>query len=286
MSEVNDSFQFNHDRIQEASYNVLGGQDRRCNHVTYGKYLAKVAMETNDNDMLFVGVGQINRGGSSVVSDAQECIGLAQHNLAAGKKAMAMSEFTSAHSFFQSGIAFLPDHHWIHHYTLSLELYNLACKSAAAAGNIQTIHYLDEQVMANACSFEDTLEIQFIKVSMLAFSSKVTHAVELILKIISKLGEDIPNNPSQEYYMQEMQQTQAMVDGMSEEELLNYKMMSDPIKLHAMKFLGRLQIIAWMVSSPIHHLVILRMVSITVRYGKSLDSRFGCKKSLNSHLDI
>eukprot|EP00956_Cyclotella_meneghiniana_P036750 scaffold130081_cov74-Cyclotella_meneghiniana.AAC.8 len=51
----NDSFRFCHDRIQEASLNLIGEHDRRCNHLAYGKCLANRALDTHNDDMLFTG---------------------------------------------------------------------------------------------------------------------------------------------------------------------------------------------------------------------------------------
>lgn len=91
---------FAHDRIQEASYNLIGERHRRCNHLTYGRCLVKVALECGDDDMLFIAVNQCNLG-ASTISDGEECFTIANHNLKAGKKAMSMAEFTSAFGFFE-----------------------------------------------------------------------------------------------------------------------------------------------------------------------------------------
>eukprot|EP00956_Cyclotella_meneghiniana_P045372 scaffold364962_cov106-Cyclotella_meneghiniana.AAC.1 len=56
----NDSFHFCHDRIQEASLSLVGEIDRRHHHLAYGKCLVKKAIETNNNDMFFTAVDQIN----------------------------------------------------------------------------------------------------------------------------------------------------------------------------------------------------------------------------------
>jgi predicted ATPase len=268
VSELNGWFNFNHDRIQEASYNMIGDRDRRCNHLIYGKCLVKLALQSCDDDMLFVAVGQINMGGKSV-AQAQECFLMAQHNLTAGKKAMGMSEFMSAYSFFEHGIDFLPEHHWRRDYPLCLDIYTLACKSAFAVGKMQALRILSEHVLTNARSFKDTLEVQLTKLSMLAHSSQASEALNMGLAIVSNLGEDIPK-PSKEALDVQVQQTQALIRGLSEDQLIRHRLMTDLNKLYVMKFLARLQIISYLVNSPIHPFVILKVRFV-------LDHLFRCE---------
>eukprot|EP00956_Cyclotella_meneghiniana_P001108 scaffold1292_cov71-Cyclotella_meneghiniana.AAC.8 len=163
------SFKFCHDHIQEASLNLIEEQYRRINHLAYGKCLVQKASEINDVDLLFTAVHQINFGGPSAVTEHRDYFDMANHNLAAGKQAMRMAEFTSALSFFKHGISFLGDGHWQDHYAFSLELYELACKSSVAS---------------------HTLETELIIMGVMAYSNAAA-AVNHGLSILSNLGEEI-----------------------------------------------------------------------------------------------
>jgi predicted ATPase len=88
-------FRFCHDMIQEASFNMIGGQARQGNHLMYGRCLVRHAAEIGDDDMLFTAVNQINLAGRAAISDADECYTMAAYyNLIAGKRAMASSAFS------------------------------------------------------------------------------------------------------------------------------------------------------------------------------------------------
>ena len=198
VSISNGSFHFSHDRIQEASLNLIEERERGSNHFMYGKCLIEKALQNNDDNMLFTAIGQINRGGPSAISDKREYLIMANHNMSAGKRAIVLSEFGSAYSFFKSGILFLPEGHWNDHYSFSLELFNLAYKSASASGqSLQDMDILLDRVLKNARSFEDTIEIQLMHITVLSYSSKNAEALQHGLLIVSKLGEEIPN-PSEE----------------------------------------------------------------------------------------
>jgi predicted ATPase len=150
---------------------------------------------------------QINHAGPSVAADREECIVMAESNLTAGRRSMAVSDFATAHSLLQHGIGFLCYHenNWGDYYTLKLSLYDLASKCALATANIQDLTVLSSQIMANARCFDDTINISFIQMSLLAHSSKMAEALDLALAVLSKLGEDLPMNHSQDVLKKEVQ---------------------------------------------------------------------------------
>jgi hypothetical protein len=264
------SYQFSHDSIQEASYNMIGNPVRQNNHLMFGRCLVQQSFDDNDNDMLFVAVNQINLAGPSADLGVHEYIAMSNHNLAAGKKAMTMSAFSAAHLFFSNGISFLiGKHYWRDHYSLSLELFELAGKSALAVGNYEGSHTLMDELIENARSFEDTLNAHFTKVSALALALNAPKAIEYGLEIISKLGEGIPKTTTPEMKHQYVQHTLSMISDVSEADILNYPMMTDPKKLMTMNLLARLQGDAFIVDPVVHDFMILKMVQLTQSYGLS-----------------
>ncbi|KAL7480275.1 hypothetical protein ACHAW6_005968 [Cyclotella cf. meneghiniana] len=275
VSELQGSFNFCHDRIQEASYAMIEKQDCCRDHLRFGLCLVKLSLDTGDNEMLFTAVNQINFAGPAAVSGGKECATMAKYNLLAGNVALGMSDFSSAFSFFSFGIDFLPYGHWSTHYELSLELFELGSKSALAIGNIQRLQILSGEVMENARCFEDKLNTHFIIISSLSYASKISEALEKGHVILSRLGEDIPINPSQNALDEEIQLTQSLIRGVSESDMFNYRLMTDKNKLEAMKFLAQLESITVMIKPSLHPFVTLKMVQLTMLYGLSPVSPIG-----------
>ena len=162
VNKLNAKYFFCHDRIQEAAYSTTTEEERCLHHMKYGLSLAELSLNVyGSNSMFFVAVGQINLGGPPAVSNDDERRKIVKYNLAAGKMAVDMSEFYSAFNFFDNGISFLKKTHWRDHYELSLELHELAAECALITGDVLSLTVLTEQVMKNACSFEDTLNISY-----------------------------------------------------------------------------------------------------------------------------
>jgi predicted ATPase len=263
-------FHFCHDRIQEASYKLIAGHARQSNHLMYGRCLVRHAAEIGNDDMLFTAVNQFNLAGRAAISNADECYTMANYNLIAGKKAMASSAFSVAYSLLDHGIGFLGNDHWQTHYKLSLTLYELACQSALAVADINGLNCLREEVMKHAKCPEDKVNIQFIHLSPLVSSLNGIVALESGLAVVSNLGVDIPSNPSQELIQQNIQYTQSMLAVLSENEILNYRMMTNTRTIAVMKFLARLQAIVFFVKPALQSIMILKMVQITISEGKAV----------------
>jgi predicted ATPase len=267
VNKLKTMYQFTHDRIQEASYNLIGGQVRLGNHLMYGKCLVQCSYETGYGDLLFAAVNQLNLAGLSDSTDPAENSAMANHNMAAGKRAISLSDFALAHSFFMHGISFLGDNQWADQYDLSLEL---SCKAALAARNIQALNILSEEVLQNARTYEDKLTTHYVIMSSLVRAGKVPEAVENGLAVVSQLGESIPMNPPPEVLYHNIQQTQSLIQGISQDDILKYPIMTDYRKLMTMSFLSRLQTIAFFVHPALQTFVIMKMVQITVSYGMIL----------------
>lgn len=72
-----------------------------------------------------------------------------------------------------------------------------------------------------------------------------------------------------------MQQTLAMVSGISKDNFLTYKIMTDSRKLIAMKFMAKIQNTAFFVNHYLHSYLILKMTQMTISYGLSPMSPVG-----------
>jgi hypothetical protein len=189
--KTDDKYCFSHDCIQEAAYNMIEFLDRCEHHFSYGMALAPSADGEEDDGILLTAVNQLNLAGPEAVEDKSQHAIVANLNLRAGKKAMEMSDFGAAYSYFDKGISFLGKKHWEEHYTLSLELFDLAAKCALTNGDILSLKLLSQQVLRKSRSFEDKLNVMYLATCSLAFSSQLPESIEKGLAILSQLGIEL-----------------------------------------------------------------------------------------------
>jgi predicted ATPase len=241
LDKIDDQYRFSHDRIQEAAYNMMDVRVRRTIHFNYGMSLAPLASGEDDesNLSLLTAANQLNLAGPETVQDRSQHVIVATLNLRAGKKAVEMSDFRAAYSYFDYGISFLRKDHWDEHYDLSLELFDLAAKCALVNGDLISLNGLSEQVLKKAHYLEDKLNVMYFVTCSLAYSSRLPESIEKGLDILSALGIELQlRGLSMEACIQE---TKDLLSAYTDDEILNTRRMADPAKIMAMKVLGKLE---------------------------------------------
>eukprot|EP00984_Skeletonema_dohrnii_P034871 scaffold33898_cov222-Skeletonema_dohrnii-CCMP3373.AAC.1 len=272
LGKRNGKFHFMHDKLQEAAYSKMTPEERGLNHFRFGLALGFVAVRERADRLLLSAVTQINHGGPQAVIDDDQAVVVANLNLDAGKKAMNMSDFFSAHSFFNHGISFLrlKRPHWNEHYDLSLGLFNLAAKCAFMNAEYDSLKMILQQIMHNARCFEDKLQAISIKVTLLIWSGSVSPAVELMKSTLSSLDENFPSSLTSTAIKKHLDNTKTQLAVLSDDTLLSYPAMVNPKKILAVEFLvklyGSLSLTGERATIPI---IPSMIIQICLKYGMS-----------------
>jgi len=271
--KVDGSYSFAHDKLQEAAYNLMQPEDRPCFHFRYGLALVHHALEVIDDDMLFTAVNQINIGGPASINDSAQAVQIASLNLTAGITAMEMSDFSSAYSFFDNGISFLRKRHWQEHYDLSLQLFEAASKCALVKGDEVSLKLVSDQILRFAKRFEDKLNTIFNNVTALCYKSH-PESVKMATSVLSQLGIDLPE-PVESDFKTNIERTKILLKGFTDQDLLEYKRMTDPSKIMAMKFLARLELSLQYTRPVAAPIVTMNIIRLSIDHGMSPVSPIG-----------
>ncbi|KAL7437496.1 hypothetical protein ACHAXM_005669 [Skeletonema potamos] len=264
LDKIGALYRFSHDRIQEATYNMMPDQARRLFHFSFGLSLASLSIDEGDDGILFIAVNQLNHGGPAAVQDPSQSFTVADMNLRAGKKAIQMADFKIASSYFDHGISFLRNNHWMEHYDLSLELFELAAKCALTNGDHDRVKLLYEQVLTEARSFEDKLDIAYTNIRALFDASCLEEALTKVLYVLNKVGVVLSED-----LMTLLPNTKSMLAQYSDEQLLSRPVMTDRTKLMAMKFLSIAQLCLFHTNPKSQPKATLQVVQYSLRHGMS-----------------
>jgi predicted ATPase len=268
IEKVGESYSFGHDKLQEAVYRLILPEVRPMFHFKYGLSLVHRARELNDDGMLFTATNQINLGGVAIVTDATQAVEVANLNLMTGFKAMGMSDFSSASSFFNHGISFLPKRHWQEHYDLSLQLFESASKCALINGDADSLKYASDQILRFAKRFEDKLNTLLDTISALSYNLKIPEAIKMTKSVLSQLGIELPE-VSDSDLKTTVDQTNILLHGLTDQNLIEHKLMTDPTKLMAMLFLARLEITLQLAMPASAPAVTKTMIELSIDSGMS-----------------
>jgi len=264
VSKRNGKYMIAHDRIQEVAYTMMEEHDCKVNHMKYGMCLMDLATRNGDNAMRFTAMAQINIGGPSAVFNEDHYAVIAENNLLAGKIVMTdFSDFSKAFDYFDNGISFLRKNHWKEHYNLSLELHNLAAKCSLTIKDYTKLTIICNTVWRNAKGFEDKLEISLITMTYL-IHSKVSESVRYGIATLRKIDVIISESTSQDDILEQLSQTKAMLDEVSDNTILSKQTLSEYKSLMAMSFLARLIFSVQIVKPSVLPLVTIQMISLTM----------------------
>ncbi len=272
LDKINGQYRFCHDCIQEAAYDVIIPEEKCLHHFQHGLslarlYLVEVSMGQDRDENLFAAVNQLNLGGPAALEASEESFTVSTLNLKAGKKAMEMSDFKAAFSFFDNGISFLRKRHWQQHYELSLELFCLASKCALATGDFVSVKLLSEQVLRYANVFEQKIPVIYYSICANTFSGKFLEAAEQIESTLSQLGESLPEQPSSSEILNTVEEALEMLAKYSITELKDLERMNDSVKKVTMLFLKQLHHCFFLINPEKQPIVTTKMIQLTLSHG-------------------
>ena len=272
LDKINGQYRFCHDCIQEAAYDMIIPEEKCLHHFQHGLslatlYLAEMSQGEDSDANLFAAVTQLNLGGPAALQSREESSTVSTLNLSAGKKAMEMSDFKAAYSFFDNGISFLQKKHWQQHYELSFELFCLATKCALANGDFVSLKLLSEQVLKYARVLEEKLPVLYYSICALTFTAQFAEAAEKIEAILSQLGETLPEQTSSSEMLSIVEETLVRLENYSVSELKDLKRMDNSVKKITMLFLARLHHCLFLINPAKQPIVTTKMVELTLSHG-------------------
>jgi predicted ATPase/transcriptional regulator with GAF, ATPase, and Fis domain len=122
------SYRFLHDRVQQAAYALIPGDQETPVHLRVGRLLLAESRPEIRGEKIFEIANHLNRG-SALMAEEAERLELARLNLAAGRRAKSSAAFQAALEYFDSGLALLTGDHWRAEHDLA---FSLAVEAAEA----------------------------------------------------------------------------------------------------------------------------------------------------------
>lgn len=91
--------------LSQAAYEMMPEIQRLKNHMRFGLAICSHALKggTENDELFFLAVNQINRGGHNILVDPNQKVMVAALNLKAGKRSVELSDFSTALKLFEHG---------------------------------------------------------------------------------------------------------------------------------------------------------------------------------------
>ena len=268
------SAKFSHDRIQQAAYSLLVDRERKEVHWWIGKLLLPYYLEDSRQEHIFFIVNQWNFAIDLIDSPVEKIL-LTKLNLLAGQRARTAAAHKLSLDYLKTGIGLLPVDAWQTSYDLTLPLYTGAAEAAYLCSDFLLANRWASEVLQNAHTLLEKVSTYEVLGQLCIAERRLMDGIKLLLPLLTELGISLPANPTPEDTQLAYETTALLLADYQIEDLANLPAMTDPEKLAAMKILTTLRLFAYYAFPPLHPLIVMAKVNLSVQYGNCSLSPYG-----------
>ncbi|RFP59647.1 MAG: GAF domain-containing protein [Limnothrix sp. CACIAM 69d] len=275
--DLNPTYRFLHDRIQQAAYSLIAETERPALHYRIGRLLVQHFTHSDQEDRIFEIVNHLNLGRHLITNDfdRRELVGL---NLQAGRKAITSAAYGAALDYLNQGIDLLPNDAWQQDYDLTLELHQQRLEAAYFNTEFEQLKTWGEVVLQHSTSVLDQIKVYETRMLVLQAQSEFAQVIELGLQVLQQLGIEFPLQPTPAEIDAAYERSRQAWEAQEPLGLLDLPPMEDPKLLAAMQILTNLSHSACMAAPALLPLLIFKQIDLSIHHGN-------CAVSVVSYAD-
>ncbi|HEY9872407.1 MAG TPA: hypothetical protein V6D12_03180, partial [Candidatus Obscuribacterales bacterium] len=268
LTDVKVDYKFLHDRVQQAAYSLIPGEDKKQTHLKIGQLLLQNTTPEERKENIFALVNQLNYG-TDLLTTETEKYELAQLNLIAGQKAKAATAHDSAVKYLQVGLSLLAEDSWESQYELALALHEEIADASFLSGDFDRMQSFVEIVQNCAKTLLDTVKVYEVQIQAYIGQNRLLEAINTALQVLKLLGVEFPAEPNPSDIGQALGETAAILNGKRIEDLIELPQMSDRNNLAAMKLMSTIFAAAYIAAPTLLPLTVCKQVNLSVQYGNA-----------------
>ena len=266
VEQLDGSYKFLHDRVQEAAYLLIPEASRAQAHLRIGRLLLAHTSPEEREETVFDIVNHLNRG-VALITSREERKNLAELNLIAAKRAKASTAYTSALKYLIAGVALLGDDCWelCRDLIFALELARAECE--LLTGELVAA---DERLTALSNRTANTIEraaLACLHMDICLELAQSDRAVAAALDYLRHVGIEFSPHPTDDEVLREYEQIWSQLGGRTIEDAADLPLMSDPESLATVAVLTRVNVAAFLTDRNLDSLTTFRAVNISLKRG-------------------
>ncbi len=266
--DLNPTYKFAHDRIQQAAYDLLPAADRQSVHWQIGQHL-KQGQSTGS--AIFEMVNHLNLG-RGLLSQPSNRLELARLNLTAAQTASEANAFTTALEYAQIGLELLPSpagagDAWQTEYELALGLHVTAVAAATFSADFPLVESISQAALPHARTLLDRVAIYRHILTALLAQNKLAEDLDMSLQLLHELGINLPRHPTRRHLLVDVLKTRLALRGKSTTDLLHQPVITDPQLVATIEILTQCGGPAYFTEPLLFALVVLRLIRLYAQHG-------------------
>jgi PAS domain S-box-containing protein len=267
-------YKFLHDKIQQAAYESIDGEQKKVIHLQIGRLLLDHMNEEVRNDKIFTLVDHLNEGRVLIESEDEKIL-LAKLNLQAGKKAKNSTAYAASRNYLAIAEDQFPRSIWEKDYKMALILYKEFAEAEYLNGNIEQSQSLIETALRQTKLAVDRAEFYYLQIAQYTLLGKIVEAIDAGRTALKTLGIDLPTENLEVAFAAELAEYQENLGSQKISLLYDYPSMIIPEKKAALKILLRIWAPAWIIQPVLMYIIGTKMVNLNLKYGHMEKSPLG-----------
>ena len=265
------SYQFQHDRVQQAAYQLADADARTANHLLIGRRLLRHTASELLDGRLFEIVEQLNAG-CALMTGGEERAQLAALNLQAGGKARACAAFQATLEHMRTGLGLLPGDASHHHAGLWFELQLGAAEAAYLCGQFDAAEAIYPLLRAHAVAPLQQVRCIAIQAHQYQLQGRLPEAIAVQRAGLAQLDVQIPHAEAElkARFGDIVAEIALLHDARAPATLLAAADMTDAVAIAAMKMMHGLWMAAYYAGQQdLSALMVVSMTRLSMQQGNS-----------------
>jgi predicted ATPase/signal transduction histidine kinase/GAF domain-containing protein/tRNA A-37 threonylcarbamoyl transferase component Bud32 len=275
------TYQFLHDRVQQAAYLLIPEETKHSVHWQIGQLILKNTAPQFLEDKIFDIVNQLNIGIKSILNSCtsdsilhKQKDELARLNFLASQKAKASAANQLAFNYLQVGIGLLSSDRWEKEYDLSLSFYEQSAEVAYLLANFQQMENFIDVVVQKTTNFLEQLKVYEVKILAYIAQSKCIEALNIGLDFLELLGVKLPRKHNKFDVLFLLLRAKLILRNRPIASLIDLPAMSDIKYKAAMRILNKIISPAYTVAPNLLLQIVFTQISLSLKFGNTAESAF------------
>lgn len=265
------SFQFQHDKVEQACFEKLDIPERNRIRFMIGNLLLKADLLSKNDDRLFEIIGYLNSG-YTLVTEEVEKKNLIELNLRASRKAKSSAAYNASLGFLNIAILLFSEYYWQEKYSLAFTLFYEYSETIYLTGNLDLSI---ETILATIPKcINDIDKGKFYNLLLIIYSiqGNFKAAYEIMIKSLSMFGIEIEGKDSNEIFLEEVEKIKQKLGNRSYSDLIDLPLNADPIQELINTILIGSAATTYQYVPQLFPFIGAKLVNIYLEYGNMKDS--------------
>lgn len=262
-------YQFAHDRLRQAAYDLVPPEQRSSLHWQIGQQLWQNTPPDKRDEKIFEIVTQLNAGISHLTTQAERDH-LAHLNLLAAKRAKITAAAEAALTYCQVGITLVGNDGWQRCYDMMLDLHLRAANAAYLSADYRQVETLLGSALPYVRSLWDRIAFYEIWIQALKSQNRELEAITIALPLLTELGITLPRHPRRHHLLWATLRTKVIL--LTRSSQMHRLAMANPVYLATMHLLSGLVTTAVNAAPELVPLILVEQLWLSRRFGNTAES--------------